>query len=163
MSVDYDKDFYEWTQRTSELIRQRLFSDIDFEHVADEIADMGRRDQREVRSRMIVLIMHLLKWQLQPELREQSTWRATIVEQRRELHLVFTDSPSLKPIPGKELERLFRRAVKDAAAETGISQDKFPQQCPFSAEQVLDDSFWPGARLTGDGDAMPQVRERKPR
>ena len=51
------------------MIRQGRLAEVDLEHVAEEIEDMGKRDRREVRSRLIVLMMHLLKWQLQPELR----------------------------------------------------------------------------------------------
>jgi hypothetical protein len=80
----YEADFYQWTQSTAEMIRQGRMSEVDWQHVAEEIADIGQRDHREVRSRLIVLIMHLLKWQFQPELRDRSTWRLTIVEQRRE-------------------------------------------------------------------------------
>src|SRR5437870_763484 len=97
-TVDYDLDFFQRTQSTAELIRQGRLNEVDLEHVADEIADMGKRDHREVRSRLIVLIMHLSKWQVQPELRQASSWRSTIIEQRRQLTLVLKDSPSLSRI-----------------------------------------------------------------
>jgi|HubBroStandDraft_1064217.scaffolds.fasta_scaffold375714_2 hypothetical protein len=140
---NYEADFYEWTQSTAEMIRQGRFSEVDWEHVAEEINDMGLRDHREVRSRLIVLIMHLLKWQLQPEKRARSTWRSTIVEQRRELELVMADSPSLARIPREALPRLYRAAVKDAIKETGINAERFPEFCPYTAEQVLDGDFLP--------------------
>jgi hypothetical protein len=111
----YDADFFQWTQSTAEMIRQGRLAEVDLEHVAEEIEDMGKRDRREVRSRFGVLIMHLLKWQLQPELHGGSTWRSTIVEQRKQLRLVVEDSPSLGRILREELPALFRSAVKDNA------------------------------------------------
>ena len=103
--ADYDRDFYQWTQETAESICRGEFDRIDCEHLAEEIADMGKRDKREVRSRLTVLIMHLLKWQAPPELRERSSLRATIVEQRRQLALVFRDSPSLYRVASEEIGR----------------------------------------------------------
>jgi hypothetical protein len=143
-SVDsgYDADFYQWTQSTAELIRQGRMGDVDWEHVAEEIQDMGKRDHREVRSRLIVLIEHLLKWHFQPE-RRTASWRATISDQRRELTLVIGDSPSLKRIPRETLPALYRSALKDAAEETGMDVDRFPKTCPYSTDQLLDRAFLP--------------------
>jgi len=142
----YDADFFQWTQTTAEMIRQGRLAEVDLEHVAEEIEDMGKRDRREARSRFSVLIMHLLKWQLQPERRERSTWRATIKEQRKQLRLVLADSPSLGRIPREELPALFRSAVEDAVEETGLSADHFPSSCPYSAEQILASNFFPEGR-----------------
>ena len=141
----YDVDFFEWTQSTAELIREGRFAEVDWEHVAEEINDMGLRDRREVRSRLIVLIMHLLKWQFQPELRDRSSWRSTIVEQRSQLQLVIGDSPSLGRVPREELPMLYRAAVGRASAETGLGANRFPQSCPYTAEQILDEDFFPSA------------------
>src|SRR5580765_4165205 len=78
----YDRDFFEWTQSVSEQLRRGTISRADVENVAEEIADMGKSQRSEVHSRMIVLIAHLIKWAIQPERREGSTWRSTITEQR---------------------------------------------------------------------------------
>jgi len=134
----YDADFYEWTQSTAELIRQGRMAEVDWEHVAEEIEDMGKRDHREVRSRLIVLMLHLLQWQFQPEKRTAS-WRTTIADQRRELELVIGDSPSLRRIPRENLAPLYPRAVKDAVEQTGMTAKQFPASCPFTAEQILGD------------------------
>jgi hypothetical protein len=139
---DYEADFFEWTQSTADLIRQGRLAEVDWEHVAEEIADMGLRDRREVRSRLIVLISHLLKWQYQPELRGKS-WRATIVEQRTQLELVVEDSPSLRSIAREDLSKLFPKSVDLVAEETGIDPRRFPAVCPFAPEQILDPGFFP--------------------
>lgn len=137
----YDTDFYAWTQETAELICRGEWNEVDREHVAEEIADMGKRDKREVRSRMTVLLMHLLKWQAQPELREKSSWRATIVEQRMELRLLFEDSPSLYRAAEDALPSTYSHAVKGAAEETGLAVGAFPKECPYELEQLLDWEF----------------------
>lgn len=138
----YDTDFYEWCLETAALIRDRRLGEVDLEHVAEEIEDMGKRDKREVESRLTVLIMHLLKWQVQPDKRRQS-WRATINEQRRKLKLVLKDSPSLLRITRLELTEIYPAAVEEAVEETGIDGKLFPKICPYTAEQILRHDFYP--------------------
>ncbi len=141
----YDADFFQWTQSTAEMIRQGRLAEVDLEHVAEEIEDMGKRDRREVRSRLIVLLMHLLKWELQPELRTPS-WGSTIDEQRTQIQFTIQDSPSLHRLPSDELAATYKRAVKRAIAQTGLGADRFPSSCPYTAEQILDSDFYPDAR-----------------
>src|SRR5262249_20357774 len=80
----YEQDFYGGSQPNAELLRARRFDEADIEHVAEEIEDMGRKDVRELNSRMQVLLAHLLKLQVQPD-RGSPSWRATITAQRLEL------------------------------------------------------------------------------
>jgi hypothetical protein len=116
----YDLDFFEWTARNAELLRQGCIHEADLEHLAEEIEDLGKRDKREVFSRLTVLVMHLLKWQLQPERRytESGTsgWLATIREQRRQLAGIFDQSPSLKRHGELALREVHRHAVREASA-----------------------------------------------
>jgi hypothetical protein len=141
-SVLYDADFFEWTQRTADHLRQRRFDEADIEHVAEEIADMGKRDLRELHSRMEVLLAHLLKWKVQPRKRSNS-WRATIVAQRREIAAVLKDSPSLRARLLASRESNYAGAVDRAVAETGLDAKKFPPVCPFSTDEILNLRFLP--------------------
>jgi len=138
----YEQDFYAWTQRTAELLRAGRFAEADIEHVAEEIEDMGRRDLRELNSRVKVLMTHLLKWQTQPKRRSRS-WAATIATQRDELDGLLAQSPSLRPRLAGGLESNYHQAVKLAAAETGLGKEAFPASCPYRVEQLLDDDFLP--------------------
>lgn len=140
----YDSDFFEWTQRSAELIRHGRLSEADLEHIAEEIEDMGKLDRREVESRLAVLIAHLLKWQLQPERRSPS-WRATIVEQRQQLSLVLRDSPSLSRVAREQLPSIYEGAVSIAAAETRMEASRFPVPCPYALNSILDGNFFPGS------------------
>ena len=149
--TQYNADFFRWTQDTAELIQQRRFDELDLEHLAEEIQDMGLRDHREVRSRFIVLVMHLLKWQLQPERRGNSSWLATIGEQRRELNLVLEDSPSLRRVPKEQLPVIYRTVVEGAIREAQLSPTLFPSDCPYTADQILDDAFFSEGPLTPRG------------
>jgi hypothetical protein len=139
----YDKDFFRWTQETAELLRQRRFDEVDLEHVAEEIHDMGLRDHREVRSRLVVLLMHLLKWPYQPERRSRS-WRGTLREQRRQLSLVLRDSPTLVHFAANEIETAYSDAIEGAMDETDLPRSSFPKSCPYTASEVLNKDFLPG-------------------
>ncbi|MBF0551328.1 MAG: DUF29 domain-containing protein, partial [Deltaproteobacteria bacterium] len=91
----YDRDFYAWTMNNAELIRQGRFSEIDIEHLAEELEGMGRSEKRALISRLAVLLAHLLKWTFHPGLRCTS-WKYTIKEQRRRVLALLKDSPSLQ-------------------------------------------------------------------
>jgi hypothetical protein len=139
----YDRDFAEWTARNATLLRQRRFDEADVEHVAEEIEDMGKRDRREVSNRLKVLIAHLLKWAAQPDKRDGSTWAATIDEQRSELDEIFEQSPSLRRYADQDMARIYGRALKLAARETGLEPSVFPQECPYTLDQLLDIDYLP--------------------
>ncbi len=138
----YEQDFHAWTRRNAELLRAGRFEEADIEHVAEEIEDMGRRDVRELNSRVRVLLAHLLKWQLRPEQRSPS-WLGTISAQRQEIESVLEQSPSLRPVLESSLGDNYTRAVKRAAAETGVGHERFSGACPYRVEQILDEDFLP--------------------
>jgi len=138
----YDQDFHAWTQRTAALLRAGRFEEADIEHVAEEIGDMGRREVRELNSRVPILLAHLLKWQTQSDQRSPS-WRSTITVQRLELEALLGQSASLRPKLESGLQDNYARAVKRAAAETGLATDRFPPACPYRVAQILDEDFPP--------------------
>ncbi len=140
--IGYDEDFYAWTMEQARLLRSGELAAIDAENIAEEIESMGKSDRREIESRLIVLLVHLLKWQFQPEMRSTS-WSGTIREQRRKIDRLLAESPSLRPaVPGM-LPQTYAEAREDAAEETGLSEEAFPEVCPLTVEQVLARGFLP--------------------
>jgi hypothetical protein len=129
----YDEDFAVWTAETARLLRAGRFDEVDIEHVAEEIEDMGKRDKRELHSRLTVLILHLLKWKWQPE-KKSATWGSTIVMQRAELCRLFEQSPSLEDILQDAVEDVYPDAMDVATVETGLPARTFPRKCPFTAD-----------------------------
>ncbi len=138
----YDEDFYAWAMATAALLRQRRFAEIDIAHVAEELADMGKRERRALESHMRNVTLHLLKWRYQPEKRGIS-WRQSIRNGRIEIQKLLRDSPSLTEQISQMLDDEYPAARADATDETGLSEETFPPHCPFIAEQVLDAEFWP--------------------
>ena len=141
-SVAYDEDFFAWTQEQARLLRSGEVADVDLENLAEEIESVGNSDRREVRSRLIVLLAHLLKWQFQPK-RRSASWRATISEQRMRLDLVFADSPSLRPFFMEIRTDSYERARRRAAQETRTEIVAFPSESPYTPEQILSEDFLP--------------------
>lgn len=138
----YDTDFYAWTERQAELLRAEEFEEVDWDNLIEEITAMGASQRRELTSRLQVLIMHLLKWHYQPDLRSKS-WGYTIRNQRNELTYLLEESPSLHTLLPERITIAYPRAVKDALEETGFLYSPFPALCPYKAEQILDETFWP--------------------
>jgi hypothetical protein len=141
----YDLDFYQWTQSQSDLLRVEEWEQLDWQHIAEEIESLGKKDKRQVQSRLAVLITHLLKWEYQPEKRSPS-WRKTLKEQRFRLMLILNDSPSLKVGLPEFIAVVYPYAVENAADETGLDRRLFPVVCSYRIEQVLDPVFLPGER-----------------
>ena len=138
----YDKDFVTWTEQTVRLIRTGKFEQVDWEAVVEEIESLGRSDRRELKSRLEVLLQHLLKWQYQSNLRSGSC-RNIINEQRHRLEDLLQDSPSLKPYLEEVLAVCYGRGRKAASNETRLSLNTFPRECPYTVAQILDSQFLP--------------------
>ncbi|WP_257252780.1 MULTISPECIES: DUF29 domain-containing protein [unclassified Endozoicomonas] len=140
----YDTDFYSWTQRQAKLIREGRLAELDLENILEEIESMGRSDYRALQSRLEILFMHLLKWEHQPEKRQTGhSWERTIRVQRKQAWRILQDSPGLKHKIDVMLPVAYKRAVEDAAEETGLSPSTFPKERPWSYEQAINPEFWP--------------------
>jgi len=138
----YDTDFYAWTQHQAALLRAEEFEAVDWNNLIEEIDSLGKSQRQEVRSRLTILIMHLLKLQYQPARRTRS-WRTTISTQRADLEPLLTDNPTLRAHLALLIAEAYPIAVKKAAAETGLDKQTFPVECPWPAAQLLDEEFWP--------------------
>ncbi len=138
----YHQDFYLWIQATTRLLQEENFSQLDLENLIEEMQAMGRREKRELRSRLIILLMHLLKWKYQPQKRTDS-WLNTINEQRISLEELFEDSPSLKPLLPEIFSQCYQKACLKAANETGLNLTSFPDNCPWNQSQTLDFEYLP--------------------
>jgi len=131
----YEQDETAWLEQTARLVAERRLDEIEHDHLSEYLADMARRDKREVLSRLIVLIAHLLNWEQQQEQRSKS-WRGTIFLQRGELRDLL-ESGTLRRYATEVLATAYQRAVEQAAVETGLAEEQFPRECPWSLDEVL--------------------------
>ena len=138
----YDTDFFVWCHEQARLVREGRFKELDIENVVEELESMGRSDKHQIRSRLEVLIAHLLKWRYQPGARKPG-WLETIREQRSRISYLLEDSPSLQSFPASVALQSYTAARLKASKETGIDFTLFPETCPFTPEQILDPDFLP--------------------
>ena len=141
-TTSYEADVAAWASEQARLIREGQFDKLDWEHIAEEVEDVGKSEQRELASRMAVLIAHLLKWQYQPE-RQSTSWKRTIKEQRRALAFHLAQVPSLKSkLADSDWQgAIWADAVTLAINETGMGG--FPENCPWTVEDILTDGWLP--------------------
>lgn len=139
----YDEDVLAWSIEQAALLRERRWSALDIENLAEEIEDVGNSARRELGSRMAVLIAHLLKWQFQPQLRSNS-WLRTMNVQRNTISRRLARVPSLKSaLSDKDwMQDVWEDALVIAMKETGLHD--FPDRPTWTSSQVLDPTFLPG-------------------
>lgn len=141
-AVAYDQDLYSWSLEQAKLLRERKFDQIDLEHIIEEIEDMSKSEKRALGSFLETLLMHLLKWQYQPAHQGRS-WKFKIIEQRKRIVGHMKENPGLKSKLPDVIETAYGYAVSGAVRETGLAQETFPVQCPWTYEQFMDEDFWP--------------------
>ena len=139
----YENDFFGWANLQSALLREGRVAEADLDRIAEEIEDMGRNRRQELRNRLAVLLLHLLKWEHQPERRSRS-WRSTINEQRSRIEQHLQENPSLRPLLGESIDVGYGYALLRIERETGMPPDSFPAACPYARDDVVSDAFLPG-------------------
>jgi hypothetical protein len=146
----YEEDFYAWTQQQAELLRRLppVGNELDLEHIAEEIEDLGRSDLRAAQSLCQHIIEHFLKLEYSGLKEPLDHWRDEIVEWRVQLEQVLTRSIQAKldlPARYQTALRLVRRLERDVP---GLSA-RLPAECPYTFEQI---------RGSGDEDWFPEPR-----
>ena len=139
---DYQKDFYSWTCEQAELLKAGRFNELDVFNLVEEIETMGRSEKRELQSRLMVLLVHLLKWQYQPARRSRS-WILTIKGQRINLEDVINDNLGLKPQLLGLLNNAYRLAIVEVCKQTMLEESIFPVKCPWTLDQIRDEGYFP--------------------
>jgi hypothetical protein len=138
----YERDFYLWLEQQASRLREGRLDQLDVANLLEEIEDMGRGEKRAIEGNLVVLLTHLLKYRFQPDHRS-SSWRGSIVEQRRRLRKLLRESPSLLATARGMFSECYGDSCEQAAAEGGLSPETFPAAAPFTLEQVLDPKYLP--------------------
>jgi len=153
----YETQYDVWAKKQVEFLKTRRFSDLDIEHLVEELEDMGRSERNELESRLTILLAHLLKWQFQyDQLSDRwkefkgDSWRTTIIEQRDRIAKRLSKSPGLKSILSELTNEAYLDAKGLAAKETGLSINLFPPKCPYAQREILDDKFFPETQPNGN-------------
>jgi hypothetical protein len=119
-------------------LREQRWDVIDWEHLIEEVEDLGKSERSAIGSQMERIMVHLLKWQYQPQRRSDS-WLDSINDGRSQIRRKLEDSPSLRSYPDQVLAKEYTRARREAARQTGLEISIFPEFCPYEIEQVIKD------------------------
>ena len=136
----YTDDFYTWTQEQGARLRAGDLSGLDRDNLAEEIESWGRSQYDSLVSLWRVVLLHLLKFDYQPERRSRS-WTVSIRTHRNRAADVLEDNPGLKGRLAQALVRAYRDAREEAAAETGLPLTILPKVCPYTREELLTRPF----------------------
>jgi hypothetical protein len=142
MHPRYEEDTYAWAMNTAELLRQRRLDELDFENLIEEIETLGRSTKHQLINRLAVLMTHLLKWQFQKGLRGHS-WKYTIKEQRLQIRILLEENPSLKYGIEEMMRKAYEIAFLKVQKETGLDEEVFPTEIPYTFVQCLNNEFYP--------------------
>jgi len=136
----YESDFYHWTVDQVQSLRLGKLDRLDLKNLAEEIESLGNQQRSELENRLAILLGHILKWDLQPDLRGKS-WRSTIREQRRQIQKLIIKNPSLKPYLEEAMAEGYESALDLVVRETPLDYKDLPQVCPYTITQVFDANF----------------------
>jgi hypothetical protein len=134
----YDADLLAWLEQQAGYLRAGQLDRLDVAHLIEELESMGGSQRRELKSRLEILLMHMLKRDAQPRRRSRS-WQSTIVEQRARIADLLEQSPSLRNGMEEVARQAFAVAVKRAAIETGLKRSAFPAALPYGVAAILED------------------------
>jgi hypothetical protein len=126
-------------------IEDGRFNEIDRAALADEVRDLGKAARRELQSALRVLLLHLLKTKYQPE-KQSKSWAQSIKIQRKHANRFLAESPSLRPELSKLMGIAYDDARIEAAEETGIDIDGFPEECEWTVAEVLTEPAEPESK-----------------
>jgi hypothetical protein len=133
-------DYCAWVEQQAAFLREGRLDAIDFKNIAEELSDMGKSERVRIESALKVLLMHMLKWDQQPERRSRS-WASTISEQRKRIARWLKQSPSLKRRIPDMVKFGYDIARNWAATETHLPDDEFPRECPYTWDDIMTRPF----------------------
>jgi hypothetical protein len=139
-AAEYWDDFYSWLMQQAEHVRAGNWEAVDRENLAEELESLGREQFNKLESALAALMVHMLSWDYQPDLRSRS-WALSIEVERIGINNILSDNPGLRPRIAEAVERAYRSARTEAANEAGLEKDEFPPECPYSWDDLIEREF----------------------
>ncbi len=150
MTSLYDVDYVAWLEETARLLDARDFDNLDLEHLIEEVEGLKKSEQRAVRSHLINLIEHVLKWHFDKASlpRTDKEWRKSIRNARREALEILSDSTTLWPYLHEQFEYCYRHGREEALESTDVLEDAIPTQSPWSLDELLTEGWLPETHVS---------------
>ncbi len=140
----YEKDFVAWVDETVEQLRRGEVKSLDWEHIIEEIEGLGISERHRVDSFLLQLLIHLLLYRYWESERERCAngWEEEIANFRLELEFSF-ESRTLYNYFLQRIDIVYPKALGRVKKKTKLPAATFPETCPFTVEQLLDNEFLP--------------------
>jgi hypothetical protein len=136
----YDRDALAWSEHQASLLRRvargERVNEVDWEHVIEEIEDVGLSELHAVESYLELVLVHLLKSAAWPDSDSLNHWRAELVSFQSNASRRF--APSMRQ--RLDMASAYRSAVRQVTLLNGGHRPAdWPTECPFTVEQLLND------------------------
>ena len=140
----YEKDLFKWCNENAKLLKEKKFDLIDIENLVEEVKSMGAQERGKLESFLVILFLHLLKLKYQSyyEVGVRG-WKLSAKEHRKRVKRHLKDNPSLKGYLSEISKEAYEYARIEAARETGLKEEIFPEKMPFTIEKALLDDWYP--------------------
>ncbi len=132
----YDEDFAAWVQSQAVLLREHRFDELDIANLVEEVESVGRSEFRAFVSAVELIILHMMKWDYQPE-RQGRSWRVTIMTQRRVVSRLLKENPSFKARIAEAIEDAYGVVPALVEQATTIPAERLPQTCPYNWDDIM--------------------------
>lgn len=138
----YEQDILLWVEDTVNKLKSRDFKNLDIDNLIEEVESLGISQKKELISRLMVLLEHLLKRLYVDLPYDYNGWERTIRNQRNALELLLRDAPSLKTRWDDSFIVGWEIALKTVRKE--YHQVAFPDRWPYAQniETILNEDFW---------------------
>ena len=138
----YEQDILLWSEETVAQLKARDFDNLDIDHLIEEVEALGISQKKELISRLIVLLEHLMKRLYVDSLNDYRGWERTIRTQRSELEVLLDAVPSLGTRWDSSFDKAWKIALKNVSK--GYTQTNFPVEWLYSRSpaDMLDRDFW---------------------
>lgn len=99
--------------------------------------DLNMNYRNALESQLVRLMMHIIKWRIQPE-RRSGSWAGSIADARMEIELIQDAKPSLNARFVESIwQRCLDKALQKASVETGIK----PTITALTWQEVFEEEF----------------------
>lgn len=139
----YEDDLAAWSFHQAMLLRSGQLHLLDRAWIAEELEDVGSEQFDRWESALRLVLMHMLKWDHQPERRARS-WTNSIAMHRRRAARQLKKNPSFQSRFGEVLVEAYEDARAETAVETDMPLRRFPAACSYSWDEIMTRPFdWP--------------------
>lgn len=138
----YESEYEQWLVQTINLLKENRFNELDKEHLIEELEELSLREKKIVERFLEQIIIHLLLlqyWAVEYEY-NVNHWLAEIMSFRTQINEDLTQN--LRNYLQENQEKVYEKALKYVRQKTG-HEIIFPENCPYSLEQLLDMNWLP--------------------